>query len=152
MCFPSPLRYFELWTIHNAGLKSFEILYCVWYLSPQIKQTLILTCSPLVCIYMVSTMSYVLLSTLIIELLLSLPPALWSIFKHFSSEFLKLFNIFYSNIELDESGTSSLDITTEFETMSVHSSSANLKGTYLNHYIPICFSKQQWQLSWKNIY
>lgn len=133
ICFPSPLRFLELWTIHNAGLKSLEILYCVWYLSQQIKQTLILTCSPLVCIYMVSTLSYVLLSTLIIELLLPLPPALWSIFKHLPIETLKLFSIFYSNTELDESGTSSPDITTEFQTMSVHSSSANLKRTYLNH-------------------
>lgn len=73
------------------------------------KKTLIYTCSPLVCIDMVSTLSYVLLSTLIIELLLHHPPALWSIFKHLPSDFPKLFNIFYSNRELDKSGTNSLE-------------------------------------------
>lgn len=71
-------------------------------------------------------------STLIIELLLHHPSVLWRVFKHLPSGLLKLFNAFYSNFELDESGTNSLDITAEFQRTPAPSSSANLKRRYLN--------------------
>lgn len=45
---PVKMFYYFGSTIHNAGLRRFEILYCMWYLSPQIKHTLILTWSPFV--------------------------------------------------------------------------------------------------------
>lgn len=92
--------------------------------------------------YIASTSSNSLLciarcSTLIIELLPHHPPALWSVFKRLLSGLLKLFNAFYSNLELDESGTNSLDITAEFQRTPAHSSSANLKKRYLNQSVTV---------------
>lgn len=71
-------------------------------------------------------------SVLIIQLSQYHPPEVWSVFKPSPSGLLKVFSAFYSTLESDESRTNSLDITAEFQRTSAHSSSANLKRSYLN--------------------